>query len=71
LYLIFSLSHDQRFHESLPRIFKMIDLVGARRLVQHDEEAEGEPDDEEEVVAQALDQVKRDRVEHQADTSAK
>lgn len=47
----------------------MIDLVGARGLVQHDEEAEGEPDDEEEVVAQALDQVKRDRVEHQADTS--
>ena len=48
----------------------MIDFVGARRFVEHDEEAEGKADDEEEVVAQALDQVEGDRVKHQADTSA-
>ena len=38
--------------------------------MQHDEEAEGESDDQDQVVAQALDQVHGDCVEHQTDASS-
>jgi hypothetical protein len=68
--LIFSLSHDQCLDESFPRIFKVVDLIRARILVQHDEEAKGESDDQDQVVAQALDQVHGDCVEHQTDASS-
>ena len=49
----------------------MVDLLRVfRGPVQHDEEAEREPDDQDQVVAQALHQVKGDGVEHQADAAA-
>ena len=38
--------------------------------MQHDEEAEGESDDQDQVVAQALDHVHGDGVEHQTDASS-
>ena len=49
----------------------MVDLIRIfRGPVKHDEEAEREPDDQDQVVAQALHQVKRDGVEHQADAAS-
>jgi len=38
--------------------------------VQHDEKAERESDDQDQVVAQALDQVHGDGVEHHTDASS-
>ena len=63
--------HDQDFNESLERVFEMVDLLRVfRGPVQHDEEAEREADDQDQVVAQALHQVKGDGVEHQTDAAA-
>lgn len=47
----------------------MINFIRVFALVEHDEEAEGESNDQEHVVAQALHQVKCDRVEHEADAA--
>ena len=63
------MSHDQGLYKGLERILKVINFIRVFALVEHDEEAEGESNDQEHVVAQALHQVKCDRVEHEADAA--